>query len=410
MFEAVKINTGTFDTGAFSEALVYYNKVRFVGTRGNFVSIVRDFGFENVQRCVELGVLELQFQQQIYGVHTDAKPFEKHRFVATNLVKTERGREINSVYDDLDEIFSRQFGPSADIHRQARWLADNVREHRAPKKLFLDLKADLNNADWRMRSLEAILQELVPDYRSPIPLKFDPIEVGKDIFIVATNLSFSEMNELYHRRIPPSHSTITRAYILSLMFDAKRAAYFGAEDASDMWLDQATANILQAQINSLLNRTNARKRDVELFHELEFEGYAFKEVVNSRQRTPKEVVELLEKQNTINFKKWMASQAEDANLIKEYNKAIVSPAGWTQSSQFKTGKIFVFAGIGTAIDLSVGGAGLGSMAGAALSAAADVVLGSGDEFVLNKILRGWKPNQFIEKTAKEFITSRSIGS
>jgi hypothetical protein len=70
---------------------------------------------------------------------------------------------------------------------------------------------------------------------------------------------------------------------------------------------------------------------------------------------------------------------------------------------FRVGKIFVFAGIGAGVDAALGTMGLATLATSALSAGSDVIAGASDEFVLSKWLRGWKPNQFVEGPAKEFL-------
>lgn len=54
----------------------------------------------------------------------------------------------------------------------------------------------------------------------------------------------------------------------------------------------------------------------------------------------------------------------------------------------------LFTGAGLLLDALYGG-GLGTASGLALSA--------GDAFLLDKLVKGWKPNQFIDNTLQEFV-------
>src|SRR5262249_26070695 len=55
------------------------------------------------------------------------------------------------------------------------------------------------------------------------------------------------------------------------------------------------------------------------------------------------------------------------------------------------------------VDAVLGTMGLATMATSALSAGSDVIASASDEFVLSKWLQGWKPNQFVEGPAKQFL-------
>src|SRR5262245_3427330 len=100
---------------------------------------------------------------------------------------------------------------------------------------------------------------------------------------------------------------------------------------------------------------------------------------------------------------WLSLQSPDARLIKEYDRAVFSKTGWAQRLPFRVGKIFVFAGIGVGVDAVLGTMGLATLATSALSAGSDVIASASDEFVLSKWLQGWKPNQFVEGPAKQFL-------
>jgi hypothetical protein len=63
----------------------------------------------------------------------------------------------------------------------------------------------------------------------------------------------------------------------------------------------------------------------------------------------------------------------------------------------------VFAGIGAAIGEAVGHIGLGTAASLAAGFATNFAVGTSDELLTSKLTSGWKPNQFIEGGATEFV-------
>ena len=130
-------------------------------------------------------------------------------------------------------------------------------------------------------------------------------------------------------------------------------------------------------------------------------------MIASGERTPHDLINFLEHEDTRKFKAWLATQDPDAALVKEYDRAVFGRTGWTQRLPFRVGKLFAFGGLGVGVDAALGTMGLASVATMGLSAATDMLTNASDEFVLSELLKGWKPNQFVEGPAKDFLTDRS---
>ena len=80
-------------------------------------------------------------------------------------------------------------------------------------------------------------------------------------------------------------------------------------------------------------------------------------------------------------------------MIKEYFRAVTEES-WVDKPPTKVARWSVFTTVGMAMD-AAGAGGLGTIAGALVSAA--------DAFFLDKILKGWRPNQFVDGPLKTFI-------
>ena len=243
---------------------------------------------------------------------------------------------------------------------------------------------------------------MAPEYFVPDDLHVEIIS-SKDGLAFLGRVDFDSINEVYHRHIPASHSSVTPAYLLAQFLDARKELTLAADMNTELWVGDGLSAILQQRVKTILEATTKSKDSIAYFHNVEFEGRRFREAVNSSERTGAELIALLRDEETIKFKKWLANQKPDGHLIQEYDRAVFGRHGWIERLPFKLGKIATFAGIGGLLDLGLGTMGLASLAAAGVSAASDVAVGATDEFVLSKLLDGWKPNQFIEGPAADFL-------
>jgi hypothetical protein len=111
----------------------------------------------------------------------------------------------------------------------------------------------------------------------------------------------------------------------------------------------------------------------------------------------------LELEETRRFKTWLAAQPQDATLMKEYHRAFFEKTGWIHSMPTKAVKLAVFAGLGALVDVGIGSMGLATAVSTGLGIASDVLVGASDEFLLSRIKGGWRPTQFVEGPANEFL-------
>ncbi len=109
-----------------------------------------------------------------------------------------------------------------------------------------------------------------------------------------------------------------------------------------------------------------------------------REAINAGERTFAEFMPVLEK--AAHFKTWLANQNADANLLAEYYKA-VTDSGPMNSLPGKTMRYIAVSLAGIA----------GLIPG--------LVLGAADEFFADKLLKGWRPNHFIEGSLREFTSA-----
>jgi hypothetical protein len=140
-----------------------------------------------------------------------------------------------------------------------------------------------------------------------------------------------------------------------------------------------------------------RKRDsqvaeIDLFQEMHLDhARTIREVMNSKERTFEEFLAVLDKAEK--FKEWMAGRNPDQNLITEYYKASTRES-WLDKLPSKTARWVITTGLGAAVETLY-------PTGAAIAASQGVSLL--DATMLDRLLKGWRPNQFVNKTLKPFV-------
>jgi hypothetical protein len=90
--------------------------------------------------------------------------------------------------------------------------------------------------------------------------------------------------------------------------------------------------------------------------------------------------------NAVKFKKWLQTELVQEDVIKAYFRDAISQT-WVDKLPAKSVRWFLLTAAGIGID-TLGAGGVGTAVGAAL--------GLADTLLLDKLVKGWKPNQFID--------------
>jgi hypothetical protein len=348
-----------------------------------------------------MGLVQITYEVAAHVVVTNKMPSEVHGFAIAGQANPKKKRQMSAA-EQIEQQFSRELGNSSEVRAQARLLGQHAKERRQVETVLAAIQSQIADKPYLENCIREILKALVPEYHIPKDLGLEIFDTGQG-FVVLSKLDFEGINEIYHRTVPIEHSSVNMAYMLVQMLDAEKEIDFAAKSDNDLWVDEAGSAILRLRMNSLTNRAKGAREHIDYFERVEFEGRTFRSVINSGERTVSELLDLLEREDARKFKKWLSEQTPTGALIKEYDKAVFSADRWTKRLPFKTGKLMVFAGIGAAIGEALGHIGLGTAASVAAGFATNLAVGTSDELLTSKLTSGWKPNQFIEGAATEFI-------
>lgn len=380
-----------FDLGLLAETMVFYRHTRVLVSAGELVSLLRICGPESVCAALESGFMELLYLENHLGVATvnAGRPDERHGLVFTE-----------SPVQKLDEWTYKKLLLWTDNRRKSRSLTDRLLQHVKPEKWknpeAEDARNDLLDQDFAKACARVAVPHLsggyMPSDCAYFNVKLEPAFERRGIrfdMSIETDFDFDVANTFYQRVLD---ARFDKAAVLIGVFaglaDLRTAACFSDE----MAVSPAAVVIAEMKLANLLSKGRQSAENVRAFQEWTCDdGRAIREAVNAKHKSFDDILQLVE--TAARFKDWLAKHEDSADLRKEYLKA-VSRSSWADKLPPKAVRILLFtaAGVGlSSITTPVGGA------------AASLGLNILDSFFADRLLKGWKPDQFVEGALKEFV-------
>lgn len=384
MFESIiyknAIGPGpVIDIGALAEGLIFYGRVAIVGNTATLKDILNRIPPFIFLSLLREGRIEFYYLGDQIGVSTTPTNDGRSRH---DLIR------FSSPNHTIEKVSRQLFRDSAGSSGSARVGASQFEKLlRTLDHAELDqrsiLEALSDNASTEA-SVESLITIAAPDYKNLEALRFR-IERQNEGFYIDTNIDFARLNESYHKSIPATHSTVTESYILALLQTAYESTYFAGTLKSEIAVSPIEKVVQAKAVEAIVRRHLQNNNQIERFADLTLaSAHAIREAVNSGAVSFAAVVKLLDSADK--FRHWLREQPADAELLRAYYQETIKDS-WAEKLPTKSARWSIFTGIGLAADV-LGAGGLGTAAGTAISAA--------DTFLIDKLIKGWKPHQFVE--------------
>jgi hypothetical protein len=282
-------------------------------------------------------------------------------------------------------------GKSGKGRRVANRLWKLVNKVQCDPSLPKEAKADAFDENYLVDLARALLQYFAPAYQIPKPCVFRLHEDNQG-WRLETNIDFEKANGFFSFRADVPDATLTPDYLLSHVVGTRKDLGYAAEFSTDLSVSTPTSIAAACKFRNLVTRRAGRDAEIQAFEELIFsESRCIREAVNSGSRNFEDVLRLVNA--GIKFKEWLKKGSQDADLVKEYCRE-VTRVEWADKLPPKTARWAIFAAAGTAAGIL-----LSPLAGAAVG----IGLSAGDSFLVDKLIKGWKPNQFVNGPLRDFV-------
>jgi hypothetical protein len=383
-------NGALFDLGFLAECLLFYRKVRVVVGSEAFKSLVRRCGSDEILELCEMGCLEIEFLDNLTGVRTvrlNGTDCHDLATVAANNIKFQQAsREL------VEELAGPSGKGASRLFTKFNRIVHRSEYH---MEILRGARNDLLDQGYLESATGNLLSYLAPEYKISEPLVFRPHAI-KDLGIaVDTNINFEAATASSHKHGFPQDSSITPAYLLTQVAAARLDVVIAAKHGSDFALDPMRSILAASKFGELFKQATAGKAEIDAFQETVVDDLrCVGEVVNSGERNFRDVIRLLRAAEK--FKEWLSKVEGNDNLRAEYCRE-VSRLEWADKLPTKSLRFLAMTGLGVAIGAAANPV-VGMVGGLALNAA--------DYFLVDQLLKGWKPNQFIEGPLKRFLTRK----
>jgi len=400
MFESISYRKSlnaqdNFDLGLFAECLLFYNKVSTLADEGLLSTLIQNVGLDNFEHLIKTEKIEMVFTPWHYGTRTFNGNTRNEYFDYCNFAKIPaKGSppDIEALFFSALERGSHKTGKS---RRVGRRIFDHIKifepnSNGLPDKGIPEVaRNSLENKNYIKKALIAIIRHYAPLY--PIDENFYFfIERHSKGFNIITNIEIDKLNRMgvESGSINPSNR-IDKAHIVDHLLKVELELFVSSYMNSEITTDGIHSNLIGIKCNDILNNITKNQKQFDSFKNIVFEdGKAIRESINSGQCSFERVLPLLDESKK--YHEWLNSLGDDSNIVREYIKKVTSKT-WIDKLPSKSVRFSFFTGAGLFLDAAFP-TGLGTAAGFALSI--------GDAFLLDKIIKGWKPNQYIEKIQK----------
>jgi hypothetical protein len=383
------------DTGMLAEALLFYGNVHLLLNRGTLASLLQDLGADGVDRLIERPEVRFSYLAQNFGtLGNTVGGLRSHTFRIFEIGGMTKKRLSKS--EELEQIVERALGASVATRRRIKRLVSSmsfprVEDDMPANQLTGSASNDLDDDAFVQEAIRQSLSSLLPNYTLPRNWHFRILKLNDGSFAVDTNLNFQALNSEYHKNTPPEHSSITPDYLVNFIYDSHVGTYLSSRYAAEFVHDPLCSSIMKLKYVNIFRRRERSINEIDLFQNLHLDAHNISSALNSKERTFEEFLKLLDQADK--FKKWLRETNPDENLVKEYFRAVTRQT-WVDKLPTKGMRWVITTGLAAAVETFY-------PTGGAIMAAQGLSLV--DATVLDRILKGWKPDQFVKGPMSDFL-------
>jgi hypothetical protein len=374
--------------GQISEALLYYQKVHIVVDRGTLQNLIRQIGTGHILALLRRAEISAVYCEEILGTYTDSAGVSQyHNYVSMKVAGHETVGKFKNPQERLQYFIEGQGISKREATVFTRAFLDMVPTRSLSGNHFIQggiagaAKLDILDVEYRKQAIRKAIAVIPGGYEVGDDLKLEVINSDLGMFVF-TNIDLESVNRRRAQAVPPVEP-LTIAYLLNQILEARADLALASFYGGDFVTSTVTSAIIQVRHAELLRRSKLNVDSRRNFIEVVLpESPSLAEVIDSGERTIDEFLTFLDRAGR--FKNWLKAVNPDEDLIRTYVRDI-SSEDWIKRLRPKSLR-YLFT-------LAVG----------ATNPVAGLVSGIVDNFVVEKLFSGWRPNHFVKKVLSPFV-------
>lgn len=380
----IKINnpSNLLDIGYLAECLLFYDKTNILIDKDSLTELFRFCGIEEIYELIQRGNLSILTKGNILGAGKKEDLYFVDLFSAQNVDK-----HYQTIYEALFSIYEKQ----GKARRNAQRFDKITSSFKYDTRVLDDIRSSINDNFFVKQIINGFIKELGAEKEFlGKEWYYDYIPVDEYSYRHVTNIDLDKLNALALEK--KLHFDFSPSSLILNMSESFGDIQVALSNNSEIFTTPIDSQIINLKFDSIFEKARVNKDTITQFQKLALPNYKdLASVINNGGKSFKDLINLIDKAEK--FKKWKGELDSETNFIEEYSKAL-SKESWLDRMPSKVGRFVIFESVGVLLDI-MGTGGIGTVAASTLNAA--------DSFLLDKILRKWKPNQFIKEDLKNFV-------
>lgn len=381
------IKDGRIDVGRILDAMLYYSHVELIADSRVITGLWFELGKDGMRTLLTHPSLHVQITPEMPVVMSNThNGITTHAPVAMTSAGND-GKRINpsDTVGALHHLINNRVNtPISDVKSAIKGIPETrfaklFSEIPAPADIFESL---IKDNDSMKIFIEAYAR------KNKIEISFDNIK-KLEIEIIRTKNGYFISENVDLSKILISNKSIEWKDILPTIMDYRYDLHLSQARSSDIISNDINSYIASRRIDLSINRAIKSQDNLSAFEQFSFEGARpFGSSFHKGTITLKDSLDLIDK--TEKFRIWLNGLPPQADIIKEYHKAVTKDTILDKLPS-RVSRFSIFTGGGVVLDL-LGTGGLATLTGLGLSAF--------DSFVLDGLVKGWRPNTFVDTVKK----------
>lgn len=386
MFESItiKINNSSnpLDIGYLAECLLFYDKTSLLIDKDSLTNLFRLCGVDEIYELIQRGNLSIQTRGNILGAGQREDTFFVDLFSATNV---DKHRE--TFYD----AFLGLYGKQGKAKRNAQRFISMTSPYVCDNNVVKDIKDSIKD--------KALIKKIINNFICQIGLEnevigeqwfYEFLPIDSYSFKHKTNLNLEFIKDVANAK--QFHFDFSPTSLLLNVSESLGDVYLSEYNKSEIFTTPLNSQIISLKFENLFNNANINKEQISNFQKLALPSYKnIETIINKGEKTYSDLIKLIDKAEK--FRKWKNEIKSESDFIEEYSKAIATES-WVDKMPTKVGRFVIFEGVGILLDV-LGAGGIGT--------AVATTLGTADSFLLDSLIKKWKPNQFVKGDYMKFV-------
>lgn len=374
--------------GNIAEALLYYQKVHLFIDRGTLFKLIQQIGSNRVLTLLHRIEVSAVYCEEMLATYTDSVGVSKvHNYVAFTLAGHEGIGQLKTPLERLRYELERQGIPKIEARRFSKAFFDLVPIRKFSGNHFLQggipeaAKRDLLDVEYAKRAIREAISVTPGGYQIGDDMKFEVISSDRGMFVF-TNIDLESINQRRAQSVPP-FEPLTIAHLLSSILDARADLALASFYGGDFVTSNLTSSIIRVRHAELLRRSKLNADSRQQFTEVVLpDSPSLAEVIDSGERSFDDFFILLDRAER--FKKWLKAVNPNEDLIRAYMRDI-SSEDWIQRLPVKSLRYFF------------------TLALDATNPVVGLAAGFVDNFFVERLFSGWRPNHFVSGRLSPFV-------